>query len=68
MALPDEDTSAGQVALPEDWQEATVAHGERLLVPNLQTQRKQAIFVAIITGGVQLGSARLGFRTVFVSR
>jgi hypothetical protein len=55
MALPDEDTSAGPAALPEDWQEATGARGERLLVPNPQTRRKQAVVVAIITGVVWSG-------------
>lgn len=52
MGLRDEDASAEPVALPEDWQEATGSRGERLLVPNLQTRRKQAVIVAIITGVV----------------
>ena len=55
MDLPDEGTSAGPAALPEDWQEATGARGERLLVPNPQTRRKQAVAVAIITAVVWSG-------------
>jgi hypothetical protein len=50
MSLPDVDRSAVPAALPEDWQEVAGPHGERLLVPNLETRRKQAIVVAIVTG------------------
>jgi hypothetical protein len=55
MELPDEGTSAEPAALPEDWQEAAGARGERLLVPNLQTRRQQAVAVAIVTGVVWTG-------------
>jgi hypothetical protein len=59
MELPDEGTSAEPAALPEDWQEAAGARGERLLVPNLQHRRQQAIAVAIVTGVVWTGLALL---------
>jgi hypothetical protein len=52
MELRDEDTTEETTALPEDWQEAAGAHGERLLVPNTQIRRKQAIFFLIVTAVV----------------
>jgi hypothetical protein len=59
MELPDEGTSAQPPALPEDWQEAIGTRGERLLVPNLQTRRQQAVALAIVTGVVWTGLALL---------
>lgn len=55
LGLTDDDASAGPAALPAEWQEATGWRGERLLVPNLQTRRKQAIALAIVTGVVWTG-------------
>ncbi|HAE37112.1 MAG TPA: hypothetical protein DCG57_00555 [Candidatus Riflebacteria bacterium] len=49
MALPDEGMSAELAALPDDWQTANGRSGERLLVPNLKTRRKQAVVVASFT-------------------
>lgn len=49
MELRDEATTEEAAALPEDWQEAAGARGERLLVPNLQIRRKQGIFFLIVT-------------------
>lgn len=55
LGLADEDAAAGPAALPEDWQEAAGPRGERLLVPNLQTRRKQALVVACVTSIVWTG-------------
>lgn len=52
IGLPDEGASTELAALPEGWQEASGLRGERLLIPDLQIRRKQAIVVAIITGVV----------------
>lgn len=48
LGLVEEDQSTGPAALPEDWQETISPRGGILLVPNLQTRRKQALVVSII--------------------
>ncbi len=55
LELPERGKSAEPAALPDDWQEATGQMGEQLLVPNLDTRRKQAFVVAIFTGLVWTG-------------
>lgn len=55
LGLPGEDPAAYPAVLPERWQETTGPRGERLLIPNLQFRRKQAVIVAIVTGIVWTG-------------
>jgi hypothetical protein len=64
MELPDENTTAEPAALPDDWQEAIGSRGERLLVPNLQNRRKQALVVGIITGIVWTGLVLLAHESL----
>jgi hypothetical protein len=48
LGLTEESQSTAPAALPEDWQEIIGPRGEMLLVPNLQTRRKQALVVSVI--------------------
>lgn len=62
LGLPDE--VADLAALPDAWQEVTGPRGERLLVPNLQTRRKQALVVSVITSFFWTVAALLAWRSL----
>ena len=71
LGLADEIQPTWPAALPEDWQEIIGPRGEVLLVPNLQTRRKQALIVSVIavvvsTAGLLLAAKSLRHPNLWV--